>query len=96
MKSRKTKAQILRGRARIADSDADLTDDHLISVNQTCAMLGGCSRMHVWRLVNDAAYKALAFPRPISIGKIGRHERKYFRLGEVRRWIAKQAARLAA
>jgi predicted DNA-binding transcriptional regulator AlpA len=95
MKSRKTKAQILRGRGRIADADADLTDEHLVSVNQACEVLGGCSRMHLWRLVNDETYKELAFPRPITIGKIGRHERKYFRLGEIRRWIARQAARTA-
>jgi predicted DNA-binding transcriptional regulator AlpA len=93
MRAKKTKAQILRGRGRIAGDDADLTDDHLITVNQTCEILGGCSRMHVWRLVNDETYSSFAFPRPIPIGKIGRHTRQYFRLGEIRRWIAKQAAR---
>jgi predicted DNA-binding transcriptional regulator AlpA len=93
MKSKKTKAQILRGRARIADADADLSDDHLISVNQVCELLGGCSRMHIWRLVNDPDYAEFGFPRPIPIGKIGRHTRQYFKLGEIRRWIAKQAAR---
>ncbi len=93
MKSKKSKAQILRSRGRIADADADLSDDHLISINQVCEMLGGCSRMHVWRLVNDEDYKEFAFPRPIPIGKIGRHTRLYFRLGEIRRWIARQAAR---
>jgi predicted DNA-binding transcriptional regulator AlpA len=95
MKSKKTKAQILRGRGRIAGDDADLSDDYLISINQVCEMLGGCSRMHVWRLVNDDDYKDFGFPRPIPIGKIGRHTRQYFRLGEIRRWIVKQAARTA-
>jgi predicted DNA-binding transcriptional regulator AlpA len=96
MKSTKTKLKsAFARRGRIADFDADLSDEHLISVEQTCEMLGGCSRMHLWRLASDKAdktYKALEFPRPITIGKVGRHERKYFRLGEIRRWIAKRAA----
>jgi hypothetical protein len=31
----------------IAASDADLSDDQLVSLDQTCALLGGCSRMHI-------------------------------------------------
>jgi len=90
MKRKKMKAPARRG--PIADSDADLTDEHLISVDQTCEMLGGCSRMHLWRLTNDHAYQALDFPLAITIGKVGRHARKYFRIGDVKRWIAKRAA----
>jgi predicted DNA-binding transcriptional regulator AlpA len=97
MKQHKPKPQPKARRARkhvVAGPDIDVSDDQLISADQTCAMLGGCSRMHLWRLVNDPdkRYRALHFPRPITIGRVGRHERKFFRLGDVRAWIASRAA----
>ena len=67
-------------------------DDALITTKQTCLMLGGCSKMHLWRLVHDEGYQSLGFPKPIEIGKVGKHQRKYFRLGEVKTWIAKRAS----
>jgi predicted DNA-binding transcriptional regulator AlpA len=72
------------------------TDDCLISQKQTCQMLGGCSKMHLWRLVHDEGYRSLNFPRPIEIGKVGKHPRKFFRLGEIKAWIAKRAASIGA
>ena len=81
---------------KIAATDADLTDDHLISFSQTCEILN-CSRMHLYRLVDDddSRYRALKFPRPFSIGRTGRHERKFFRLGDIRKWIASRACEVA-
>lgn len=67
-------------------------DDCMISAKDVCRMLGNCSRMHLWRLVCDPAYVSLNFPKPISIGKVGRNERKFFRIGDVKAWLARRAA----
>jgi len=72
------------------------TDDCVISAKEVCRMLGNCSKMHLWRLVHDQAYRSLDFPKPIEIGKVGRHPRKYFRLGDIRVWIAARAASATA
>jgi predicted DNA-binding transcriptional regulator AlpA len=82
----------IKGRNARRHLAAAPTDECLISIKQTCEMLGGCSKMHIWRRMQDKAYRSLNFPRPIEIGKIGRHPRKYFRLGDIRAWIAMRAA----
>jgi len=68
--------------------------DHLISTKQACELLGGCSKMHLWRLLHDESYRSLGFPEPIERGKHGRHPRKYFWRGEVLAWLAKQKVSL--
>jgi predicted DNA-binding transcriptional regulator AlpA len=66
-----------------------VSDEALIpSAAMRAQYLGGCSEMHVWRLLNDGNYQALAFPQPIKI-----NGRNYWRLGEIRRWIMDQEAR---
>jgi predicted DNA-binding transcriptional regulator AlpA len=61
-------------------------DDELITSPRLREILGGCSQMHVWRLLKDERYSALKFPKPITINR-----RNFWRLRDVRRWIAKQA-----
>jgi predicted DNA-binding transcriptional regulator AlpA len=50
--------------------------------------MGGCSEMHVWRLLNDPKRQELGFPRPISI-----NGRNYWRVGEIRLWLRNQEAK---
>jgi predicted DNA-binding transcriptional regulator AlpA len=70
--------------ARVARTAID--DTQIITTKQLREILGGCSEMHIWRLLNDPSYRALKFPRPIPINR-----RNYFRLQEVRRWIGERA-----
>ena len=63
-----------------------IADTQLITAKQLREILGDCSEMHLWRLLNDQKYRALKFPRPIPINR-----RNYFRLSEVRRWISERA-----
>lgn len=89
-KQRKTREA--GSRRRIVVTDGELDNECLISVADVCRLLGNCSKMHLWRLLHDQSYAHLKFPRPLAIGKVGRHERKFFRLGEVRAWIIARAA----
>ena len=41
-----------------------LSDESLITSKLLRELLGHCSEMHIWRLLNDEKNKALAFPRP--------------------------------
>src|SRR4051812_21621756 len=50
--------------------------------------MGGCSEMHIWRLLNYSKYQKLKFPKPIRI-----NGRCYWRLGEIRHWIRDQEAK---
>ena len=54
------------------------SDESLITSKRLCDLLGGCSDMHIWRLLNEEKYRALAFPRPIKI-----NGRNYWRLGGI-------------
>jgi predicted DNA-binding transcriptional regulator AlpA len=72
--------------ARPVARTAAIDDTQLITTKQLRVILGDCSEMHVWRLLNDQKYRALKFPRPIPINR-----RNYFRLQEVRRWIGERA-----
>jgi predicted DNA-binding transcriptional regulator AlpA len=65
----------------------DLSDECLISSKMVRELVGNCSEMHIWRLLNDKKNKALAFPKPININK-----RNYWRLGVVRQWIREREA----
>jgi predicted DNA-binding transcriptional regulator AlpA len=59
-----------------------LSDESLITSKPLRELLGRCSEMHIWRLLNDEKNQALAFPRPFKI-----NGRNYWRLGTVRQWI---------
>jgi predicted DNA-binding transcriptional regulator AlpA len=59
-----------------------LSDESLITSKPLRELLGRCSEMHIWRLLNDEKNQALAFPRPFKI-----NDRNYWRLGTVRQWI---------
>ena len=64
-----------------------LSDETLIASRQLRELLGCCSEMHIWRLLNRAKNQALAFPKPIKI-----NDRNYWRLGAIRQWIMAQEA----
>jgi predicted DNA-binding transcriptional regulator AlpA len=80
-------AQRLRARlgSEISASEAD--DAQLLTSKQIRALLGNCSEMHLWRLINVERYQFLNFPRPIVINR-----RNYFRRREIVCWIEQQAA----
>ena len=62
-----------------------------VKIRELRELLGGCSEMHVWRMLHDARHKHLGFPAPLKINK-----RNHWRLGDVRRWIAKQGGKAGA
>jgi predicted DNA-binding transcriptional regulator AlpA len=62
--------------------------ESLISGRQLRDLLGGCSEMHIWRLLNKRELQPLAFPKPFKI-----NGRNYWRLGTIRRWIDDQEAK---
>jgi predicted DNA-binding transcriptional regulator AlpA len=64
-----------------------LSDESLITGRQLRDSLGGCSEMHIWRLLNAKKYHALAFPKPIKI-----NDRNYWRLGAIRNWVREREA----
>jgi predicted DNA-binding transcriptional regulator AlpA len=64
------------------------SDESLITGKQLRQMLGNCSEMHIWRLLNKQELQPLAFPTPTKI-----NSRNYWRLGEIRRWISDQEAK---
>ena len=66
---------------------SELSGECLIKSNQLRHLLGDCSDMHVWRLLNEEKYQPLAFPKPIKI-----NDRNYWRLGAVRQWIRDREA----
>jgi predicted DNA-binding transcriptional regulator AlpA len=66
---------------------SQLSDENLITGKQLREFLGGCSEMHIWRLLNEEKYEPLAFPKPFKI-----NDRNYWRLGAVRQWIRDQEA----
>jgi predicted DNA-binding transcriptional regulator AlpA len=63
------------------------SDESLITGKQLRELLGGCSEMHIWRLLNAEKNQALAFPKPIKI-----NDRNYWRLGAVRHWVREREA----
>jgi predicted DNA-binding transcriptional regulator AlpA len=64
---------------------SELSDECLITSKPVREICGNCSDMHIWRLLNEEKYLALAFPKPIKI-----NDRNYWRLGAIRRWICEQ------
>ena len=64
-------------------------DETLITGRHVRQLLGGCSQMHIWRLLNHERNRALAFPMPVKI-----NARNYWRLGAIRSWIKKQEAKV--
>src|SRR5262245_31439302 len=62
-----------------------LSDEALITGNRLRELLGGCSEMHIWRLLNKRELQPLAFPKPFKI-----NGRNYWRLGAIRRWFEDQ------
>ncbi len=61
------------------------SDESLIAGKRLREILGGCSEMHIWRLLHDEKNQALAFPKPMKI-----NDRNYWRLGSIRQWIREQ------
>jgi predicted DNA-binding transcriptional regulator AlpA len=76
-------------RTRHGSPLSELSDECLITSKSVKEICGSCSDMHIWRLLNEEKYRALAFPRPIKINR-----RKYWRLGAVRRWIRERESNL--
>jgi predicted DNA-binding transcriptional regulator AlpA len=68
-------------------TQSQLSDESLITGKQLRELLGRCSEMHIWRLLNKKEYQALAFPKPIKI-----NDRNYWRRGAVRQWIRDREA----
>jgi predicted DNA-binding transcriptional regulator AlpA len=64
-----------------------LNDECLVTSKQLREIFGACSEMHIWRLLNEEKYQALAFPKPIKI-----NDRNYWRLGSLRQWIRDREA----
>jgi hypothetical protein len=64
-----------------------LSDECLITSTSLKELLGNCSDMHIWRLLNEDKYRPLAFPKPFKI-----NDRNYWRLGVVRLWICDREA----
>jgi predicted DNA-binding transcriptional regulator AlpA len=65
-----------------------LSDETLITGKHLRQLLGHCSEMHIWRLLNKQGLQPLAFPKPIKI-----NSRNYWRLGAIRQWIEDQEAK---
>lgn len=59
-----------------------LDEESLLGSRRLREFLGGCSEMHIWRLLNDDKNQALAFPKPMKI-----NGRNYWRLGALRQWV---------
>jgi predicted DNA-binding transcriptional regulator AlpA len=78
----------LHSEAELSRRATRLSDEALITARQLRDLLGGCSEMHIWRLLNKRELQPLAFPKPIKI-----NGRNYFRLRAIRRWIEKQEAK---
>lgn len=74
--------------SRKAKPQSVLDDDALLTAAQTRARIGGVSAMCIWRWMRD---ERVQFPAPIKI-----NNRNYWRLGDLRRWQATQAAKQAA
>jgi predicted DNA-binding transcriptional regulator AlpA len=68
-----------------------LSDECLIASKPVREICGNCSEMHIWRLLNEEKYQALAFPKPIKI-----NDRNYWRLGAIRQWIREREAQSQA
>ena len=68
-----------------------LSDECLIASKPVRQICGNCSEMHIWRLLNEEKYQALAFPKPIKI-----NDRNYWRLGAIRQWIREREAQSQA
>ena len=62
-----------------------LSDEALITGSRLRELLGDCSEMHIWRLLNKRELQPLAFPKPFKI-----NGRNYWRLGAIRRWFEDQ------
>jgi predicted DNA-binding transcriptional regulator AlpA len=60
-------------------------DSQLLTSKQVRALLGNCSEMHIWRLLNVERYQSLNFPRRITINR-----RNYFRRRDILQWIEQQ------
>jgi len=67
---------------KVIDDD----DDALIGARKARQLLHNCSEMHIWRLLNLAAYAALKFPKPIKI-----NTRNYWKRCDILKWIERQA-----
>ncbi len=81
----KIKAAAKRAESKRKGDDADPAQ--LLTTRQARDLLGGCSDMHIWRLLNLPAYSHLKFPRAVTINR-----RNYFRRKLIVDWIALQAA----
>lgn len=62
--------------------------ESLITTKNLRGVLGNCSEMHIWRLVNKPELQSLAFPKPIQI-----NGRNYWRVAAIRQWIDDQEAK---
>jgi predicted DNA-binding transcriptional regulator AlpA len=77
----------LNSEAKPSGRAARASDESLITGRQLRQLLGNCSEMHIWRLLNNQELHPIDFPRPIKI-----NGRNYWRLGAVRQWIEDQEA----
>ena len=63
--------------------------ERLLRTKEVCEKLGGCSSMHIWRLLNDERYAHLQFPEPLRFDRIPR-----WRESEIDAFIERQAQRV--
>src|SRR5205823_1264327 len=89
--SRHMLQQHLEGEASRRRVRPQPSDETLTTGRQLRQLLGACSEMHIWRLLNKPELQTLAFPRPTKI-----NGRNYWRLGVIRQWIADQEAKSRA
>jgi predicted DNA-binding transcriptional regulator AlpA len=71
-----------KAQTSLSAAQSPLSDESLVNSKRLRQLLGDCSEMHIWRLLNDEKNHALAFPRPIKI-----NDRNYWRLSTISRWI---------
>jgi predicted DNA-binding transcriptional regulator AlpA len=73
---------------RSGESQSQFSDECLITGKQVRKLVGNCSEMHIWRLLNEEKYQALRFPKPLKV-----NGRNYWLFGVMRQWIRQLLAR---
>ena len=69
---------------RILLTKTPYIDDVHVNSSETCQICGGVSTMSLWRWLHDDELK---FPPPVKI-----NGRNYWKLAELRAWLAGRAA----
>jgi predicted DNA-binding transcriptional regulator AlpA len=72
---------------RGGERHSQFSDECLITGKQVRKLVGNCSEMHIWRLLNEKKYQPLGFPKPVKV-----NGRNYWLFGVMRQWIRKLLA----